>query len=135
MSSSILALVCFAAWTIVVALVMVSHRLYFVLTGRRKINSFTPDGAGVSDFQMRACRAHANCYENLPVFGALVLGAAAAGQGAITDPLAMVAFYARLAQSTVHLVSTSQIAVLLRATFWTVQVLIMVSWASRLLFT
>jgi len=133
MSSSILALVCFATWTIVMSLVMVNHRVFYVLTGRRRINTFTPDGVAVSPFQARACRVHANCYENLPVFAALVLGAAAAGRGAITDSLAMVAFYARVVQSTVHLLSTSEIAVMVRATFWTVQMLIMASWAWRLL--
>ena len=133
MSSSILALICFATWTIVTAFVMVNHRVFYVLTGRRKINTFTPDGAAVSDFQARACRVHANCYENLPVFAALVLGAAAAGRGAVTDPLAMVVIYARIVQSTVHLLSTSEIAVMTRATFWTVQMLIMAWWAGRLL--
>ena len=133
MSSSILALICFAAWTIVTAFVMVGHRVFYVLTGRRRINTFTPDGVAVSEFQARACRVHANCYENLPVFGALILGAAVAGRGAITDPLAMIAVYARVAQSTVHLLSTSEAAVMIRATFWTVQMLIMISWAWRLL--
>jgi uncharacterized MAPEG superfamily protein len=76
---------------------------------------------------------HANCYENLPVFAALVLGAVVAGRAAVTDPLAMVVIYARIAQSTVHLLSTSEIAVAIRATFWTVQMLIMLWWAIRLL--
>jgi uncharacterized MAPEG superfamily protein len=133
MSHSILALVCFAAWTMLMAFVMVNHRVFYVLTGRRKINTFTPDGAAVSAFQARACRVHANCYENLPVFASLVLGAAVAGKGAITDPLAMIAFYARVVQSSVHLMSTSEIAVSIRATFWTVQMLIMLWWAWRLL--
>jgi hypothetical protein len=67
------------------------------------------------------------------VFAALVLGAAVAGRSAITDPLAMIAVYARVVQSTVHLISTSEIAVMIRATFWTVQVVIMIGWALRLL--
>src|SRR5207253_4481557 len=121
MSPSILAVICFATWTILMALVMVNHRVFYVLTGRRRINTFPPDGVAVSPFQARACRVHANCYEYLPVFASLVLGAALAGKGTITDPLAMIAVYARLAQSTVHLISTSQIAVAIRATFWTVQ--------------
>jgi len=133
MSHSILALICFATWTILMAFVMVNHRVFYVLSGRRKINTFTPDGAGVSAFQARACRVHANCYENLPMFASLVLGAAVAGRGAVTDPWAMVAVYARIIQSTVHLMSTSEIAVMIRATFWTVQMLIMVFWAWRLL--
>jgi uncharacterized MAPEG superfamily protein len=133
MSASIFALICFATWTMVTAFVMVNHRVFYVLTGRRKINSFTPDGASLSAFQARACRVHANCYENLPVFAALVLGAVVAGRAAVTDPLAMVVIYARIAQSTVHLLSTSEIAVAIRATFWTVQMLIMLWWAIRLL--
>ena len=55
------------------------------------------------------------------------------GKGAITDPLAMIAVYARIVQSTVHLLSTSEIAVAIRATFWTVQIAIMLWWAPRLL--
>ena len=133
MSPSLRALVWFAAWTLVLAFVMVNHRVYFVLTGQRKINSFTPDGAVVSAFQARACRAHANCYENLPVFAALILAAVAVGKSAITDPLAMIAVYARMIQSTVHLISISQGAVAIRATFYTLQMLIMVLWAWRLL--
>jgi uncharacterized MAPEG superfamily protein len=133
MSPSLRAVVWFAAWTIVLALVMVNHRVYFVLTGQRKINSFTPDGANVSPFQARACRAHANCYENLPVFAALVLAAVTSGRSVITDSLAMIAVYCRIIQSTVHLVSISQVAVAIRATFYTVQMAIMVWWAWRLL--
>jgi len=133
MSSSIVAVICFAGWTILMALVMVTERVLYVLTGRRKINTFPADGVNVSPFQARACRVHANCYENLPVFAALVLGAAVAGRSAITDPLAMIAVYARVVQSTVHLISTSEIAVMIRATFWTVQIVIMIGWALRLL--
>src|ERR1700752_1271935 len=133
MSSSIVAVICFAGWTILMALVMVTDRVLYVLTGRRKINTFPADGVAVSPFQARACRVHANCYETLPVFAALVLGAAVAGRSAITDSLAMIAVYARIAQSTVHLISTSESAVAIRATFWTVQIVIMITWAWRLL--
>ena len=133
MSSSIVAVICFAGWTILMALVMVTDRVLYVLTGRRKINTFPADGVAVSPFQARACRVHANCYENLPIFAALVLGAGVAGRSAITDPLALIAVYARVVQSTVHLISTSEIAVMIRATFWTVQVAIMIGWAWRLL--
>ena len=133
MSSSIVAVICFAGWTLVMARVMVNHRVFYVLSGRRKINTFPADGVAVSAFQARACRVHANCYENLPVFAALVLGATVAGRSAITDPLAMIAVYARVAQSSVHLISTSESAVMIRATFWTVQIAIMIFWAWRLL--
>ncbi|TMA51973.1 MAG: hypothetical protein E6J76_08595 [Deltaproteobacteria bacterium] len=105
MSPSLRALVWFAAWTLVLAFVMVNHRVYFVLTGQRKI----------------------------PVFAALILAAVSSGKSAITDPLAMIAVYARMVQSTVHLISISQGAVAIRAAFYTLQMLIMVLWAWRLL--
>ena len=67
------------------------------------------------------------------MFAALILAAVAVGKSAITDPLAMIAVYARMIQSTVHLISISQGAVAIRATFYTLQMLIMVWWVWRLL--
>ncbi|HYV65797.1 MAG TPA: hypothetical protein VE964_06115, partial [Myxococcales bacterium] len=64
---------------------------------------------------------------------ALILVAVVAGRSAITDSLAMLAVYCRMGQSIVHLISTSQPAVMVRATFYTVQMLIMVWWAWQLL--
>lgn len=50
----------------------------------------------------------------------------------MTDPLAMPLLYARVAQSTVHLISTSVPAVLLRATLFAVQLAIAAAWIVRL---
>ena len=80
----------------------------------------------------RLCRAHANCYENLPVFASLILLAAVTGNSAITDPLARWVLVARVAQSTVHLISTSEIAVSARATLLVLQIAIEVYWVVQL---
>ncbi len=80
----------------------------------------------------RLCRAHANCYENLPVFAAVILVATVTGNAAITDPLARWVLVARVAQSTVHLLSTSELAVMTRATFFAVQLSIEAYWIIQL---
>ena len=74
-----------------------------------------------------------NCIEGLPIYGGLMLVAAVAGQSAVTDPLAFVFLAARLAQSAIHLASTSNQAVRLRFFAFLVQVLIGFWWAIGLL--
>jgi uncharacterized MAPEG superfamily protein len=103
-----------------------------VLTKKRAANDFLPSGEDVSPFSNRLCRAHANCYENLPVFAALILLALVTGNEAITDPLARWVLVARVAQSLVHLISTSEAAVSLRATFLLVQLGIEAYWIVQL---
>ncbi len=44
-------------------------RVGLTLAGKRAPNSFAPDGADVSPFANRLCRAHANSYEGFPIFG------------------------------------------------------------------
>ena len=51
---------------------------------------------------------------------------------AITDPLARWVLVARVAQSTVHLISTSEMAVSIRATIYAVQLGIMAYWVVQL---
>lgn len=132
MSPSALALTGFVAWTLLLAISIVSYRTFLVLTNQRAANEFHPSGSDVSEFSGRLCRAHANCYENLAMFAGLILLAMVTGNGAITDPLARWALVARVAQSIVHLISTSEIAVMIRVTLFMVQVGIMVSWVYQL---
>ncbi len=132
MSPSALALVGYAAWSLLFAISIVSYRTGLVLTGKRAANEFDPSGSDVSEFSGRLCRAHANTYENLPIFAALILVAMATGNVAITDPLARWVLVARVAQSIVHLISTSEIAVTIRATLFTVQLGIMAYWVVQL---
>jgi len=133
MTPSMIALVGFAGWTVILLLGIGGLRTFVAVSGRKAANTFQPDGADVSPFSNRLCRAHANCYENLPIFAALVLAAAVGGHGAVTDGLAHVFLAARLLQSTTHLVSTSVLAVQMRFGFFVVQVVIYIWWAYRLL--
>ncbi len=128
MGPSAMALVLFVAWVAVLLLLLASVRVKAVLEGKKRGNDFDPSGADVSPFSNRLCRAHANCYENLPLFASLILLAIATDHTEITDGLALVFVGARLAQSIVHLVSTSVMAVNIRFLFFCVQVAILIWW-------
>ncbi|MCY1358692.1 hypothetical protein D9M69_452340 [compost metagenome] len=62
----------------------------------------------------------------------MLLYALQAGQGAITDPLALTLLGARLFQSLMHLISTSALFVWLRFAGFLVQVAILAWWLLRL---
>lgn len=132
MSPSALALVGYAAWTLLLVIAIVSFRTVLTLKKERRANQFAPSGDDVSPFSGRLCRTHANCYENLPIFAALILLALVTGNAAITDPLARWVLVARVSQSIVHLISTSEIAVSLRAGFLVVQLGIEAYWVVQL---
>ena len=132
MTSSLVALCLFAGWTLLLVFCLALYRSVFSSQEGKALNTFAPDGTDVGGLGQRLTRAHMNCVELLPVVGAVILAAAAAGQSALTDPLAMPLLYARVAQSTVHLLSTSVPMVLLRATLFVVQIGIVASWIFRL---
>lgn len=134
-NSSAIAFIGFIAWTLLLLVLMVSLRAGLVLSGKMKSNGFQADNANLSPFMQRLARAHANCIENLPLFGGLLLLAIVSGHSALTDPLALALLAARVAQSSVHLVSTSVMAVNVRFTAYVVQVAIALYWACQLLRT
>ncbi len=128
MSTTATALIAFAAWQLVLTLALGIYRTTLVQTGRKAANDFSPDGSDVSEFGQRLTRARDNCYENLPVFAAIVAGATLAGKTAVLDPLAMVVLYARVGQSVTHLISTSVPAIFVRFGFYLLQEGIMLWW-------
>ena len=68
---------------------------------------------GGAEWYRRATRAHANCIENLPVFGAIVFALYVGNVGgALVDALSVAVLAARIVQSTVHVcfVHTNTIA-------------------------
>lgn len=132
MTSTALALFGYIAWTLILLLIMEIMRCWLVLSGRRSGDDFRPDGSDVSLFAHRLARAHANCYESFPVFGGLLLLALAAGLTHITDALALWLLAARVAQSSVHLISTSTLAIRVRFTFFAVQMAIAVVWVVQM---
>lgn len=133
MSTTLLALIGFVSWALLLLVVMEAIRAMLVVTHRVPANRFTPDNAGLSPFMQRLARAHANCVESLPIFGGLMLIAVLAGRTAITDSAALFFLAARVLQSLVHLASVSARAVTIRFAFFVVQMGIGVYWAARLL--
>jgi uncharacterized MAPEG superfamily protein len=133
MSPSALVLLAFIAWTLLLLALMEALRSALVLRGRVPANGFAPDNAGLSPFLQRLARAQANCVENLPAVGGLLLFALATGRTGVTDPLAPVLLGARVLQSLVHLASTSGAAVMLRFCAFAVQLGIALYWAFALL--
>jgi uncharacterized MAPEG superfamily protein len=133
MTASSFALLGFASWTLILLMGIAMLRCYYTLFGGRRANSFAVMGEDVSPFSGRLCRAHANCYENLPAFAAIIAVAHFSGQTGITDPLALWALAARLVQSTVHMISTRNRAVMLRFGLLMVQWVIQVVWITQIL--
>jgi uncharacterized MAPEG superfamily protein len=133
MTPSSLALVLYAAWTLLLLTAIAALRTRETLARRRPRNGFAVFGADVSAFSERLCRAHANCYENLPAFAALVLVAITSGYGHVTDPLALWLVAARMGQSVTHLISTRNWALNLRFVFFVAQMCVPLWWAISLM--
>lgn len=132
MSPSLLAVLGFIAWALLLLVVMETIRAKLVLTGEVPANGFNPENSNLSPFMQRLARAHANCLEGLPIFGGLLLLAVVGGKEPITDPLAYLLLGARIIQSAIHLVSTSAIAVTARFTAFALQMAIAVVWIVQL---
>ncbi|MGE0547487.1 MAG: MAPEG family protein [Kofleriaceae bacterium] len=128
-----LSLTGFIAWTLALVILMGVIRCKLVLTREVPANGFRPDNSNLSPFMQRLARAHLNCLEGLPVFGGLMVVALVIGHAEVTDSLALVLLGARVAQSTIHLVSTSKLAVTARFTAFSAQMAIAAYWVYRLL--
>lgn len=132
-SASSVALLGFILWALLLLLLMEVLRSQLVLRGKVPANGFSPDNAALSPFMQRLARAQANCIENLPTLGGLLLFAIATGRTSITDPLAYLLLGSRVFQSLVHLASLSPAAVTVRFTAFAVQLAIGLYWAVMLL--
>lgn len=101
-------LLAFALWTVVTLLATVGvYRWSRILTGRAAITAFPADRPEGEDWYRRAMRAHANCVENLPVYGAIVITMLATGTtGGVLDGFAIVLLVARICQTIVHVAFT-----------------------------
>ncbi len=120
--TAIQSLVGFAFWTLaLVALVFLYRGLRF-LKGT-PINHWPRGNKPTDDasFVKRLEDAHANCLENLPVFAVIVLAASAMDKTATVSLLAPFVLYARMGQTLVHLMGVGPKQVLVRASFWSVQ--------------
>jgi uncharacterized MAPEG superfamily protein len=104
-----------------------------VLSGKKAANSFATDGSDVGAFGRRLNRARDNCFETLPLFGAIVLAALLVNKVSVIDPLAMYLLYARIGQSMTHLASTSIMAINVRFALFLAQLVIYAIWVVQLL--
>ena len=132
MPPTLLALLGFLTWTLLLLAVMEAVRVKIVASDQVPANGFNPENSNLSPFMQRLARAHANCIEGLPLFGGLMLLAVVAGRAGVTDSLAYVFLTARIVQSSVHVVSTSVPAVNLRFAAFVVQLGIATYWVVRL---
>jgi hypothetical protein len=112
----------FAAWAIALVLAIASVRVLRVLTGAQAANSFASGSQHGGDRYWRVNRAHMNCVENLPIFGAIVVTGHVAGlrEGAFATA-AVIVVCARVAQSCIHVASNANLAVNLRFTAFLAQ--------------
>ena len=114
----------FAAWTLALLVATVGvYRWGNILFANAGIASFRSDALEGAGWYRRGTRAHANCIENLPVFGAIVYLISCLGvQGPVVDGLCMAILAARVTQSCVH-VSHEQTNtfVAVRFSFYSVQ--------------
>ena len=117
------ALLGFATWTLLLLIGTIGlPRISAVIRRQARPNSFTPALPHGSERYQRIMRAHMNCVENQPVFAALVLlGAELQVQSSWFQTAALLVLPARVAQSVVHVASGSNRAVLVRFSFFNVQ--------------
>ncbi len=128
MSTTAIALIGMVMWSVALTFGLVFTRVAAIMKGEKELNAFQADGRDLNAFGLRMTRSHANALENLALAVGLMLLAIATGHTDITDKLAMVVLYARIAQSVVHILSTSTPMVMVRATLFSVQMLIFAYW-------
>ncbi|WP_042955850.1 MAPEG family protein [Pseudomonas sp. G5(2012)] len=94
----------FATWTLLLLMATVGvYRWARILFSNAPIASFRSDRLEGEDWYRRGVRAHANCVENLPVFGVIVWVISALGvEGPTVNYLSILILVARVCQSLVH---------------------------------
>lgn len=127
MSASLIALLGFAAWAVLLIFIVLLYRTAIVLTGRKPANAWLRGEKPPAEepaLITRIGHAHLNSVENLPIFAAIIAAAAAAGKLPVTDPVALWVVYARIAQSVTHLMGVTHGLVVVRASFFGVQLIL-----------
>lgn len=131
--NAIQALLGFVALTLLLVASVFLYRGYRFLRGT-PINHWPRGNKPADDAPLikRLEDAHANCLENLPVFAAIVLAAAAMQKLEVLAPFALWVPYARIGQIAAHLSGVGPAQVFVRASFWGVQLGLM-AWMLLLL--
>jgi len=122
-------LLLFALWTLLTLFCCVGvYRWSRILTGKASIRQWRADEIQGAEWYRRAIRAHANCIENLPVYGAIVIAIVATGaKSPILDWAAIVLIICRVCQTVVHVsLDPTEFASTLRFTFFAAQAVSMI---------
>lgn len=121
-------LIIFALWTLLTLIFTVGViRWRLILTGKTAPKSFKADELHGTPRYRRAMRAHANCVENLPVYGAIIFGLTLLKMNTpLLNVLAVIFIVSRICQTITHVAmnDTNRMA-LIRFTFFFFQVVIM----------
>ncbi len=132
MSEVVLTLIGLFAWSILLVFIIIGERTLHVLQGHKKINEFVPDNSNLNAFSQRLARATANSLENLPINAGVLLLCLVTEQTEIIAGTAYLFLAARVLQSLVHIISTTVMAVMLRVTFYSVQLGLLSYWLYQL---
>jgi uncharacterized MAPEG superfamily protein len=117
------AVLLYAAWTLALMLIYAFPRVPLILAGKKTVDAYSRSAVNTDlPMLLRANHAHANCVENFPIFAAVVVVAALMQKSAVVDAFAAYVLYARVAQSVTHLIGANFPLVMIRATFFLVQV-------------
>jgi len=122
----------YAALFLFLTALLACLRTVAVTRGVREANSFTPDGTCGNPLLQRLTRARNNYFENAGSLALIVLVAFALGRLDVLSGAAFVFLGARILQTTVHLISTTNHAVVLRAMCYFLQVAIQIYWVVQL---
>lgn len=128
------ALLLYVVLMLVLPAIYVSHRLPLMFAGKKEASHWTrgnPDDDPALFIRLK--HAHANMIENVGPFAAVVLAAVASGQAAVANAMAAYVLYARVVQIVAHSIGTSMPLVLIRATAWVVQVVLVLYMAIMLI--
>lgn len=133
MSAAVQVLLYLTLLTVLLAVIAPLYRSTQVLMGKQAADAF-PRGDHTGPAWYRRCMdAHANSIENLPLYLGLLVVAHFVGAMPLLDQVAYLYFAARLGQVLVHLIAASHYWVLIRFSFWNVQIVILLYVAAQLL--
>lgn len=132
MNATIIALAGYIIWLMLLLLLLPIYRTAHNQKNKRKSLKFSPDGSDVSDLGFRITRVHLNAVESFPFIAGTLLLSIATDSMAITNGLAYVVLAARIVQSIVHLISTSNSAITTRFVFFLIQFGICFYWLIKI---
>jgi uncharacterized MAPEG superfamily protein len=129
MSVPLWMLMAFCAWTLGLATFGIALTRYvLVRRGELRLSEIRAELPQGPETYRRLLRAHANCAENLPLFGAVALTAHVTG--AVTsgmNSLSVAFFVMRVVQSAAHIASGRRVGVLVRFTAFAMQIVCLAS--------